>query len=102
VEGANLLLMVLVGATYSVIHPLLLPFVAVFFGVGYLGMKYKLLYVRVPTYEGEGNLYIHILSLSLSLSFPLSLSLSLSYTHTHTHMYVCVYIRMYVCMYTHK
>ncbi len=56
-EGAKLLLMVLVGATYSVIHPLILPFVALYFGVGYLVMKYKLVYVHVSTYEGEGNLY---------------------------------------------
>jgi hypothetical protein len=47
----------IIGLTYSVIAPLVLPFVVAFFGFGYLVMKYQLMYVYIPQYESGGRFW---------------------------------------------
>ncbi|KAJ3399596.1 hypothetical protein HDV05_001688, partial [Chytridiales sp. JEL 0842] len=43
-----------IGLTYAAIAPLILPFCALFFGLGYFINKYLLLYVHLPKYETGG------------------------------------------------
>ena len=40
-EAPKMLLVFTVGAVYSVLNPLVLPFVTIYFGIGYVVVKYK-------------------------------------------------------------
>ena len=39
------------------VNPVILPFTALYFGFGFVVLKYKLLYVYLPQFEGEGFLW---------------------------------------------
>ncbi|KAL2919600.1 hypothetical protein HK105_200512 [Polyrhizophydium stewartii] len=43
-----------IGVVYAPIAPLILPFCALFFAVGYFVYKYLLMYVHLPRYESKG------------------------------------------------
>jgi hypothetical protein len=51
------LLIYTLGAVYSVVNPVILPFTALYFAFGFVVLKYKMLYVFLPKYEGEGFLW---------------------------------------------
>ncbi|KAI5477633.1 DUF221 domain containing membrane protein [Pseudohyphozyma bogoriensis] len=49
------LLIFTLGVTYSIISPLILPFATLYFAMGYLVYKYKLLFVYYRPYESRGQ-----------------------------------------------
>ena len=66
VEAPKLLLVLTVGAVYSVINPLILPFATLYFAMGLVVIKYKLVYVHVAAYEGMLVLvvrFVHMIGL---------------------------------------
>eukprot|EP00054_Salpingoeca_dolichothecata_P014176 m.79523 g.79523 ORF g.79523 m.79523 type:complete len:798 (+) comp20860_c0_seq3:205-2598(+) len=51
------LLVFLIGLTYAVISPIILPFLVIFFGSGYITYRYSLLYVHMPLFESGGAMW---------------------------------------------
>lgn len=56
-EYPDHLLIFVVACSYSVIAPMVLPFAALYFALGYLVFKYQLLYVYVPTRFETGGTF---------------------------------------------
>lgn len=48
------MLIFVIGLIYAPIAPIILPFCAIFFGIGYFVYKYMVLFVHIPTYESRG------------------------------------------------
>jgi hypothetical protein len=53
-EAPKQLLVYTLGTVYSVVNPVIVPFAAIYFAFGFVVLKYKMLYVFLPKYEGEG------------------------------------------------
>ena len=51
-QAPKLLLVLTVGAVYSAVTPLILPFAALYFGIAMLVLKYKLVYVHEANQHG--------------------------------------------------
>jgi len=51
------LLVFIIGITYSVMTPLILPFTLAFFVIGLFVTRYQLMYILSPVYESGGNLF---------------------------------------------
>jgi len=56
----HVLLFVMVGLTYSIITPLLLPFLLVYFILGYIVFRNQILHVYEPAYETGGQFWPHV------------------------------------------
>ncbi|KAG0585456.1 hypothetical protein M758_2G012200 [Ceratodon purpureus] len=56
----NVLLFILLGLTYSIITPLLLPFLLVYFILGYIVFRNQILHVYEPAYETGGQFWPHV------------------------------------------
>ncbi|XP_024401372.2 CSC1-like protein HYP1 [Physcomitrium patens] len=56
----NVLLFVFLGLTYSIITPLLLPFLLVYFVLGYIVFRNQILHVYEPAYETGGQFWPHV------------------------------------------
>jgi hypothetical protein len=56
-EAPKHLLVFTLGTVYSVINPVILPLAALYFALGFVVLKYKMLYVYLPLYEGEGFIW---------------------------------------------
>lgn len=56
----NVLLFIFLGLTYSIITPLLLPFLLVYFVLGYIVFRNQILHVYEPAYETGGQFWPHI------------------------------------------
>eukprot|EP00051_Salpingoeca_urceolata_P007129 m.94605 g.94605 ORF g.94605 m.94605 type:complete len:926 (+) comp15127_c0_seq3:258-3035(+) len=56
-RGGGHLLLVLLGFVYGLVAPLILPFIFVFFALGYLVLRYQLFYVLVPAWESGGQFW---------------------------------------------
>lgn len=52
---ATPILVFTVGLTYSTIQPLILPFSTLYYGLNYLVLKYRFVYVHFPRYETGGK-----------------------------------------------
>eukprot|EP00045_Choanoeca_perplexa_P009585 m.92709 g.92709 ORF g.92709 m.92709 type:complete len:881 (-) comp14957_c0_seq1:70-2712(-) len=46
-----------VGITYAIVFPLIIPFMLIYFGLGYLAVRYMLYYVYLPTPRSGGLLW---------------------------------------------
>ena len=51
------LLVLLVGLVYATVAPIILPFVVIFFAMGYFVYKYSFVYVFVPEFQTGGKLW---------------------------------------------
>lgn len=56
----NILLFIFLGLTYSIITPLLLPFLLVYFVLGYIVFRNQILHVYEPAYETGGQFWPHV------------------------------------------
>lgn len=57
VEYADHLLIFLIGIIYACVSPIILPFSALFFGLGYIVVKYQLIYVYISQWESGGQFW---------------------------------------------
>lgn len=63
-EYSNHLLVFVLAVSYAMIQPVILVFATMYFAIGYIVAKYKVLFVAVPKYESGGqffpNLFAHM------------------------------------------
>lgn len=60
------ILVFVIGLCYSLISPIILPFCTLFFAIGYIVMKYILMYVHFPDYESRGSATIYVMNRCLA------------------------------------
>lgn len=56
------ILIFVIGLTYAPIAPIILPFCALFYAIGYFVNKYMIMYVHIPRYESRGNASIFVVN----------------------------------------
>ena len=49
--------MFIIAMSYSVLSPLVIPFAVMYFGFGYVTWLNQLLFVYVPKWEGDGEMW---------------------------------------------
>ncbi|XP_066922063.1 uncharacterized protein [Clytia hemisphaerica] len=63
------LLFFLVGLSYSVLSPIIVPFVIIFFGFGYVVYLYQLTHVYMPEFDHGGRFWIYIFNRIMVIVF---------------------------------
>ena len=56
-QYAEILLVFIIAMSYSVLAPLVIPFAVLYFGFGYVTWLNQLLFVYVPKWEGDGEMW---------------------------------------------
>uniref|UniRef100_A0A7M5V1M3 CSC1-like protein ERD4 n=1 Tax=Clytia hemisphaerica TaxID=252671 RepID=A0A7M5V1M3_9CNID len=67
------LLFFLVGLSYSVLSPIIVPFVIIFFGFGYVVYLYQLTHVYMPEFDHGGRFWIYVFNRIMVIVFVFQL-----------------------------